>query len=356
MDRIVVETERLWLRHFVAEDAGFIARLLNTPGFLENIGDRGIRTQDDARRYLEAGPLASYRVNGFGTYKVVLRSSAIPVGMAGLTRKPWLRYPDIACAFLPEAEGKGYATEAARGILAVAATLHLDHLLAIALPTNRKSIRVLEKLGFTAAGVVEDPRDGATLSAFEWTAPGGPSLPADLATDIRPYAAADEASCRACIVELQEAERHVDARLRRGEEIADEYLRVMHARCRQYAGIILVADVAGEVVGLALVLVRVPFEELDEPPGEYAIVAELVVRDAYRRRGIGAALLRAAERHARDAGASELRIGVLSGNHAAHALYVREGFSPYMETLTKQLTPEAQSRDTETGTRSSGTV
>lgn len=357
MDGIVIETERLWLQHFVAEDADFIARLLNTPGFLENIGDRRIRTQDDARQYLEAEPLASYRANGFGTYKVVLRESGVPLGMAGLTRKPWLRYPDIACALLPDAVGRGYATEAARGVLAFAATtLKLDHLLAIALPTNLNSIRVLQKLGFTAAGFVEDPRDGARLSAFEWVAAGDPSMPADRAIDIRPFAAADETSCRACIVELQEAERHIDARLRRGEEIADQYLRVMHARCREYGGIILVAELAGEVVGLALVLVRVPFEELDEPPGEYAIVAELVVRDAYRRRGIGAALLRAAERHARDAGASELRIGVLSGNHAAHALYGREGFSPYLETLTKPLMPEAQSRDTETGTRSSGTV
>jgi [ribosomal protein S5]-alanine N-acetyltransferase len=169
VDRIVVETERLWLRHFVVEDADFIARLLNTPGFLENIGDRGIRTQDDARRYLESGPLASYRVNGFGTYKVVLRASGVSLGMAGLTRKPWLQYPDMACAFLPEAEGKGYATEAARAVVAFAEkTLKLDHLLAVALPTNRKSIRVLEKLGFTAAGFVEDPRDGATLSAFSW--------------------------------------------------------------------------------------------------------------------------------------------------------------------------------------------
>jgi len=163
-------------------------------------------------------------------------------------------------------------------------------------------------------------------------------MPNDFAVKIRRYAPVDEASCRACIVQRQEAERQIDPRLRPGEEIADEYLLRMHARCRDYAGVILLAETAGAIVGLALVLVRVPFEDLDEPPGAYAIVADLVVRDAYRRRGIGAALLRAAGRHARGAGAAELRIGVLSGNHGARKLYLREGFAPYLETLSMPLT------------------
>lgn len=54
--------------------------------------------------------------------------------------------------------------------------------------------------------------------------------------------------------------------------------------------------------------------------------------------GIGTLLLRAAERHARDAGASELRIGVLAGNHGARTLYLRAGFAPYLEMLSMPLT------------------
>lgn len=347
---VVAETKRLRLRHFVHQDADFIAHLLNTRGFLQNIGDRGVRTPDDALGYLENEPLSSYRVNGFGTYMVTTRLSDMPVGMAGLTRKAWLPYPDLACALLPEAEGRGYATEASLAVLAYAVeTLKLERVLAVAVPANRNSIRVLEKLGFTAAGTIVDPRDGATLSAFEWVAPVVPSRPAELVIDIRPYTAADEASCRACIIERQDAERQIDPRLRAGEDMVDEYLRVMRERCRLYAGVILIAAVAGEVVGLAMVLARVPFEELDEPPGEHAIVAELVVRDAYRRRGIGAALLRAAERHAREAGACELRIGVLRENHAARRLYIREGFATYLETLSKPLTGTGKSFSSVTG-------
>ncbi len=63
-------------------------------------------------------------------------------------------------------------------------------------------------------------------------------------------------------------------------------------------------------------LTRVPYEGLDDPPGEYALVTDLIVREGFRRRGLGRALLREAERLARDAGA-----GVLSDNREAHALY-----------------------------------
>ena len=64
-------------------------------------------------------------------------------------------------------------------------------------------------------------------------------MPDDRLT-IRKYRATDERACRACIVELQEAERQIDVRLRRGEEMADEYLEHMHTRCRECAGTILV--------------------------------------------------------------------------------------------------------------------
>ena len=159
----------------------------------------------------------------------------------------------------------------------------------------------------------------------------------DSVATIRQYQPGDEVGCRACVVELQDAERHVDSRLRSGDSMADEYLAQMHKHCRDYAGAIFVAEHVGEIVGLVMVLARVPFEWLDEPPGEYALVAELVVRDGFRRQGIARALLDTAERYVRDDGASELRISVLSQNHAALQLYLREGFAPYKETLAKPL-------------------
>lgn len=154
---------------------------------------------------------------------------------------------------------------------------------------------------------------------------------------IRAYQHADDDACRVCVVELQDALRQLDPRLRTGESMADEYLQQMHARCRAHSGIILVAENAGAVVGLVMVLARVPSEALDEPPNDYALVAELVVRADVRGLGIGRALLNAAEHYASESGATELRIAVLSSNRAARQLYVDDKFAPYIEILAKPL-------------------
>jgi len=112
----------------------------------------------------------------------------------------------------------------------------------------------------------------------------------------------------------------------------------MLEECRRYAGQIFVIDVDGALAGFTTVYTRVPFERLDEPPGDYALVAELLVRREYRRRGFARALLAHGERYAASQGATELRIGVLRDNAAARALYLDSGFRPYIETLSKTPT------------------
>jgi GNAT superfamily N-acetyltransferase len=157
------------------------------------------------------------------------------------------------------------------------------------------------------------------------------------AVTIRPLGAGDEQACRTCVVELQDAGREIDPRLLPGEAMADEYLQEMHRRCGKYDGTILLAERDGMIVGMVMVLAHVPYDSVDEPPGDRAVLAELVVRDGNRRRGIGTALLRAADDYARNAGATEIDINVLSRNHPARELYLREGFTPHFETLTKRL-------------------
>jgi GNAT superfamily N-acetyltransferase len=155
---------------------------------------------------------------------------------------------------------------------------------------------------------------------------------------IRPYHDGDASAIRECIAELQDFERAIDERLRPGESIAAPYLEHMQNRCRECAGTILVAECDGEVAGFATLLGRVPFESLDDPPGAYALVSDLVVRQRFRRRRLGQALLGEAERLARTLGfAQELRVAVLSENDAARELYRAAGFSPYLETLSKRL-------------------
>jgi RimJ/RimL family protein N-acetyltransferase len=146
--RYILETERLNLREFTTGDAKFIIELVNTPGWLEFIGDRNIKTEEQAISYLENGPLKSYGLNGFGLSMVELKNEKIPVGMCGIIRRDNLEGPDIGFAFLPEFTGKGYAYEIADATMDFAKDkLKLPTIFAITVPQNKSSIKLLEKIG-----------------------------------------------------------------------------------------------------------------------------------------------------------------------------------------------------------------
>ncbi len=146
---IVCETERLRLCRFSDRDAAFILRLLNEPSFIEHIGDKAVRTLEDARSYLRDGPMASYERFGFGLNRVELTGSNTPIGMCGILKRASLDDTDLGNAFLPEYCGKGYASESAVAILDDARTTHgMRRVVAVVSPSNRPSIRLLEKLGF----------------------------------------------------------------------------------------------------------------------------------------------------------------------------------------------------------------
>src|SRR5829696_7602777 len=105
----VLETERLFLRHFRVDDAQFILTLLNEPSFLRYIGDKKVHELEDARQYILNGPVASYNRNGFGLYLIELKESHTPIGMCGLLRRDELADPDIGFALLPRFWHKGFA-------------------------------------------------------------------------------------------------------------------------------------------------------------------------------------------------------------------------------------------------------
>ena len=144
-----LETERLQLREFTPEDAGFALRQLNEPSFIENIADRGVRDLEQARAYLLNGPMAGYENNGYGLWAVVEKSSGQIIGMCGLIKRPNLDHADLGYAFLPEYFGKGFAFEACTASIAAASRdFGMPQLLAIVNPDNMASRRLLEKLGF----------------------------------------------------------------------------------------------------------------------------------------------------------------------------------------------------------------
>lgn len=163
----ILETERLLLRQFSEQDAEFILELLNEPSFIQNIGDRNVRTLDAARAYLLNGPVASYAKNGFGLYLVALKETNEPIGMCGLIKRETLDDVDIGYAFLPRFWSRGYAVEAARAVKIYAKDgVGLKRIVAITDPANAGSIRVLEKLGLRFEKMIRLSADDIELKLF----------------------------------------------------------------------------------------------------------------------------------------------------------------------------------------------
>jgi ribosomal-protein-alanine N-acetyltransferase len=143
-----LETERLTLRRFVFEDASFLVTLLNEPSFIQNIGDRCVRSIEDAHRYIREGPMAMYEKYGFGLWHTSRKSDGTPVGMCGLLKRDNLPDVDVGYAYLPAHWGMGYAIEAAAATVSHGTRkFGLQRVIGVVSEGNLPSIRVLEKLG-----------------------------------------------------------------------------------------------------------------------------------------------------------------------------------------------------------------
>ncbi|HEY0701889.1 MAG TPA: GNAT family N-acetyltransferase [Candidatus Acidoferrales bacterium] len=164
----VLSTPRLTLRHLSATaDAAFMLELLNEKPFLENIGDRGVRNLADAARYIQNGPVESYRQFGLGLYAVELKESGTVAGICGVLKRESLEFPDLGFAFLQKFWGQGYARESAEAVMHYARnTLGLKRIVAITKPKNEDSIRLLEKLGFHFEEMVQMPDQDAESRLF----------------------------------------------------------------------------------------------------------------------------------------------------------------------------------------------
>jgi RimJ/RimL family protein N-acetyltransferase len=144
----VLQTERLILRRYVESDAAFILELLNEPSWIRFIGDKNVRTVEDARNYLVKGPMAMYDRVGFGLWHVALKAGGEPIGMCGLIKRDTLEDVDIGFAFLPRYWGKGYAFEAAEATMNYGRdVLKLTRIVAITDPGNESSIKLIERIG-----------------------------------------------------------------------------------------------------------------------------------------------------------------------------------------------------------------
>jgi len=165
-----LETERLVLRRVTLDDADLMLAVWNDPAFVRNVGDRGIRSDEQAREALRTGALHLYAEHGYGPYVMVLKSDGSRIGICGLFKRDNLEHPDIGFAVLPDYCAQGYAGEAAFAVLDHARDdLDLRDVTAIVSPTNTPSIRLIEKLGLRFDRMITMPGDETAICLYRGT-------------------------------------------------------------------------------------------------------------------------------------------------------------------------------------------
>jgi RimJ/RimL family protein N-acetyltransferase len=163
---MIIETDRLVLRRLSIDDARFILELLNEPSFIRYIGDKGVRTLDDARGYI-ANQVASYERFGFGLYLTRRKQDDAAIGICGLVKRESLDDVDLGFAFLPQFWSHGYAVESASAVMAYATSVcELPRVVAVTDPDNLASIKVLEKVGLRFSRMARLLPDGPELKLF----------------------------------------------------------------------------------------------------------------------------------------------------------------------------------------------
>ncbi|MBI3285219.1 MAG: GNAT family N-acetyltransferase [Burkholderiales bacterium] len=167
-------TERLLLRTIAPDDAEFYLELVNDPGFISNISDKGIRTVEAARAAILSGPVAAHEKHGIGVYVVERKQDGVLLGIGCLIKRDSLPGIDLGYAFLERHCGQGYAYETACAVMQHAhADLGLAGLLAITSPDNRGSNKLLKKLGFSLQEVVvlAGEEDDTNLYSYQFPTP-----------------------------------------------------------------------------------------------------------------------------------------------------------------------------------------
>jgi len=163
----VIETERLVLRRLTPDDAAFILELVNDPDWLRYIGDKGVHNLDDARAYIENGPMAMYQREGFGLFMVELKKDATPIGMCGLIKRETLEDVDLGFAYLPAYRANGYGREAARATLDYGRnSAALRRIVAITSIDNEASGRLLQAVGMRFERLFDIPGQDRQVKLF----------------------------------------------------------------------------------------------------------------------------------------------------------------------------------------------
>ena len=162
----ILETERLIVRELGEQDAQAFHAFNSHPEVMRFTGETPSASVDEARRRLREYP--DYARYGFGRWGVVYKPDDRVIGFNGLKFLDDLDEVDLGYRFLPEYWGRGIATESSLAIVRYGfETLGLERIIALVLPDNAGSIRVLEKVGMRFERMIEYCGESAQRWAIE---------------------------------------------------------------------------------------------------------------------------------------------------------------------------------------------
>ena len=146
-------TPRLMLRPFELADIETAYQMNLDPEVTKFTGDGGVVSLEETARRIKEDVLGDYEKYGFGRFVVELKSSRQFIGFCGLKCLSDSQEVDLGFRFRKEFWGQGLATEAGQACVEFGfEELQLKQIIALVLPENAASVRVLEKLGFSHSG------------------------------------------------------------------------------------------------------------------------------------------------------------------------------------------------------------
>lgn len=153
MQKTIIQTERLSLRTWQAADAEAYWAINQDPRVIEFLC--GSLTMEEVNQFIAAANLHQEKL-GFTLWAAELKSTGELIGYVGLNATDF--FQPYGAPFTPAVEvgwrlgsqfwDHGYATEGAKAALTFGFNvIGLDEIVSFTVPMNRRSIRVMEKIG-----------------------------------------------------------------------------------------------------------------------------------------------------------------------------------------------------------------
>lgn len=290
---IITDTERLYLRQFISDDALHFYAMNNDPEVIRYTGDPPFINQEAAQKFIDN--YDAYAKNGIGRYAVIRKQDEQFLGWCGLKYHPNERVVDLGYRFYKKHWGQGYATESAKGCIDYAfKELKYPSLVAHADLNNNGSHNVLEKCGMKYIKKME--YDGQQLILYNLKNP---------LYNLKEINAEDTWPVRHPI-------------LRAGRPLEDVYMEADEKKSTFHLGIYF----KKQIVGVA------SFMEDDHPKfnGAQSRLRGMAVLPEYRKKGLAAMLLNRGEEILRERGRKVLWF---NARIVALNFYKEQGYTIY---------------------------